>query len=370
MKQLINKILFSTSTVLFMTVVTLSIFSCKKDPVAVSEVKDAPIISLTNEVVVTTLGAEFYLEADLADSAGIKSFTLRYDDWYLYNTVSLEDIGSPHKYHMKYKFKMPDTAANKTHSIDLTVTNVGNKQSKSQFKVMLNTDFPKMYVTESLDPTSLSKDLFGVPILIDKTSSYNYSATYYSSQPNTKIWFIPSKTATKPFAYGLNLNDKTKLTGDVNTAQAITLAERGYYSIKYNTLDLSYAITKLPDPNPANAFPQVAIAGMGFYDNPNMYWQNTLPDIILMDKDPQNPYRFTKTVRLGIPPGQTYNVAQFIFTTNNGWTGFWRFDSGTDPEFTVPNGGSTGGDFPITSTSVTYKVTFDTYLNRAKFERQ
>jgi len=94
-----------------------------------------------------------------------------------------------------------------------------------------------------------------------------------------------------------------------------------------------------------------------------------LPDIILFDKDPVNPYLFIKTVKLGTPPGQTYNTTQFIFTTNNGWSNFWRFDNGTDPETTVYNGG-TNTDIPITSTPVTYKVTFDTWLNRAKFERQ
>lgn len=235
---------------------------------------------------------------------------------------------------------------------------------------MLNTDFPKMYITESLDPAALTKDLFGVPVLLDKISSYSYSASYYSSQPNTKVWFIPSKNTAKPFAYGLNPSDGSKLSGDANTAQAIILAERGYYTIKFNTLDLSYTITKLPDPNPANAFLQVALAGRGFYDYPNMNWQNTLPDIILLDKDAVNPYLFSKTVKVGTPPGQTYNTAEFIFTTNNGWTNFWRFDNGSDPEATVFNGGSTGAGFAISSVPVTYKVTFDSYLNRAKFERQ
>jgi len=365
------KSFFSSTKIFFLLLVAASLWSCKKDDTAAfPQVKDAPVVSLTNQVIVTTLGSEFYLEADLADSTGIKSFTLRYDDWYLYNTVSLQDLNNPHKYHMKYKFKMPDTAANKTHSIDLKVTNVGNKETTAQFKVMLAVDFPKMYVTETLDPTVLTKDLFGVPMLIDKTSSYNFSATYYSVQPNTKIWFIPSKTSAKPFVYGLDPKDPTKLTGDAGSVQPIVLSDKGYYSIKYNTLNLTYSITKLPDPNPANAFAQVAIAGRGFYDYPDMNWQNALPNIILLDKDASNPYLFTKTVKLGTPPGQSYNTAQFIFTTNNGWTNFWRFDDGFNPEATVFNGGNTGDGFAISSMPVSYKVTFDTYLNRAKFERQ
>jgi len=354
------------SLLLFM----IAFASCKKEDAPVPDAKFPPAVSLTNEIIITTLGSDFYMEADLYDSLGIKSFTLRYDDWYLYNTVSLEDSGNPHAYHMKYKFKMPDTAANKIHSIDLTVTNLGNKETSSQFKVMLNTDFPKMYATESLDAAFLTSDLFGIPMLVDKTSSYNYSATYYSAQPNTKIWFIPGKTTAKPFAYGLDPGDASKLSGDANAALPFTLPEVGYYSITFNTFNLSYTITKLPDPDPANAFPQVSFTGRGFYDYPNMNWQNTLPDIILLDKDPVNPYLFTKIVKLGTPPGQTYNTAQFIFTTNNGWTNFWRFDDGFDPEATVFNGGNTGDGFAISSTPVSYKVTFDTYLNRARFERQ
>jgi len=348
-----------------------ALWSCKKESASVPDVKEAPVVSLTNEVIVTTLGSTFYMEADLADSAGIKSFTFRYDDWYLYSTVSLKDSSAnyPHTYHVKYKFRMPDTAANKAHSIDLTVTNIGNKETTAQFKVLLNADFPKMYVTETLDAAVLGKDLFGVPALIDKTSSYNYAATYYAAQANTKIWFIPSKTTSKPFAYGLDPKDPTKLSGDVSSAQPIVLSSRGYYSIKFNTLNLTYSIIKLADPDPASAFPQVALVGRGFYDYPNMNWQNALPDIILFDKDPVNPYLFSKTVKLGTPPGQTYNTTQFIFTTNNGWSNFWRFDNGTDPETTVYNGG-TNTDIAITSTPVTYKVTFDTWLNRVKFERQ
>jgi hypothetical protein len=361
-----------SSTKVFMVMLAMaSLWACKKDDAAVPEVKDAPLVSLTNEIIVTTLGSEFYLEADVADPAGIKSFTVRYDDWYLYNTISLKDTTSnyPHTYHVKYKFRMPDTAANKTHSIDLKVTNIGNKETTAQYKVLLNADFPKMYVTETLDATILIKDLFGVPALIDKTSSYNYSATYYSSQANTKIWFVPSKTTSKPFAYGLDPKDPTKLTGDVNTAQPIVLSAKGYYSIKYNTLNLTYSITKLADPDPSKAFPQVAFVGRGFFDYPNMNWQNALPDIILFDKDPVNPYLFTKTIKMGVPSGQSYNTAQFILTTNNGWADFWRFDNGTDPETTVWNGG-TNTDIPISSSPVTYKVTFDTWLNRVKFERQ
>jgi hypothetical protein len=359
-------------TFLFAILASLSVlFGCRKDSIEkLPDAPNPPEVKLSNEIIITTLGSEFFMEADLSDGVGLKSFTLRYDEWYLYNTVSLKDSTYPKNYHVKYKFRMPDTAANKIHSITLTVTNVGNKETSAQFKITLNADFPKMYLIDNTDPVQLTNDLFGVPMLIDKTASYTYEAKYYSKTANSKIWFIPGKTSIKPIMYGVDPGNSAKLTGDFANAQPIVLPNVGYYEINFNTLDLTYSVAQLPAPDPADAFPQVALAGQGFYDHPNMLWQNELPDIILMDKDAINPYVFTKTVKLGIPPGQTYSVAQFIFTTNNGWTNFWRFDNGTDPEFTVPNGGSTGGDFPISNTPVSYKVTFDSYLNRAKFEKQ
>jgi hypothetical protein len=343
---------------------------CKKDKETVPDAPNSPKLTLSNEIIITTLGAEFTMEADLTDDMGLKSFTLRYDDWYLFNTVSLADLNNPKSYRVKYKFRMPDTAANKIHSITLTATNVGNKATSKQYKVSLNTDFPKMYLTETTDPAKLTSDLFGVPMLINKLGSYSFEATYYSSAANSKVWFIPGKTAVKPIMYGVDPANNTKLTGDYSTAQPIVLPAVGYYKISINTLSLTYTVTALPAPNPAGAYPQVAIAGSGFYDYPTMNYSNALPDLILMDKDPVNPYLFTKTVKLGLPAGASFTACSFIFTTNNGWTNFWRFDNGPDPEFTVPNGGANGGNFTITNTPVTYKATFDTYLNRAKFEKQ
>jgi hypothetical protein len=345
---------------------------CKKDDAeVVPDAPNPPQVTLNNEIIITTLGSDFFMEADIADAVGLKSFTLRYDDWYLYNTISFNDSANkPKSYHIKYKFKMPDTAANKIHSINLTVTNVGNKQTSAQYKISLNTDFPKMYLIDNTDPAKLTSDLFGVPMLVDKSGSYTYEARYYSSAANSRIWFIPGKTALRPIMYGTDPADNTKLTGDFSKAQGIVLPGIGYYRITFNTLNLTYTVAPIATPNPAAAFAQVALAGRGFYDNPAQNWGNTLPGITLLDKDATNPYLFTKVLRLGIPPGESYTTAQFIFTTNNGWTNFWRFDNGTEPEATVFNAGINGGDFPISSMPVSYKVTFDTFLNRCKFERQ
>lgn len=364
-----KKYLFNYTMLCLAVLISAISSSCKKSD-SIPSAPNPPKIVMSNDVIITTLGADFFMEADLTDDVGLKSFTLRYDDWYLYNTVSLTDPANPKSYHVKYKFKMPDTAANKIHSITLTATNIGNNETSNQFKILLNSDFPKMYLIESADPAKLTSDLFGVPMLIKKTSSYNYEATYYSAVPNSKVWFTPSKTTLKPFMYGTDPADPTKFMGDFSKGPLpVILPNRGYYKISFNTLNLSFTVFALTTPNPSGAFGQAAFVGRGFADYPDMNWQNTLPNIILMDKDPVNPYLFTKTLKLGTPAGSTYNTAQFIITTNNGWSDFWRFDNATDPDNTVFGGGA-NADIPISTTPVTYKVTFDSYLNTCKFERQ
>ena len=361
-----RKYISFSGLVLMISFIVLQL-GCKKDEAPVSTI--APTITINNDVIITTLGNEFYMEADLADDAGLKSFTLRYDEWNLYNTVSLEDLGNPKTYHVKYKFKMPDTAANKIHSINLTATNVGNATQSNQFKILLNADFPQMYLIESTDPSKLTSDLFGVPELVKKISSYNYETVYYSAAANSTVWFIPSKTTIKPFMYGIDPANTNKLSGDYTKALPIVLPAIGYYKINLNTLNLSFTTQALPMPDPTGAYDQTAFVGRGFSDYPNMNWQNALPDIVLMDKDPANPYRFTKIIKMGTPAGSTYTTAQFIITTNNGWSNFWRFDSDKDPDYTV-FGGGVNTEIPITTTPVTYKVTFDSYTNRCKFESQ
>jgi len=361
-----KKHIFFPGLVLMISFILLQL-GCKKDEVVMSTIP--PTITINNDVIITTLGNEFYMEADLADDAGIKSFTFRYDDWYLYNTVSLADSGNPKTYHVKYKFKMPDTAANKIHSINLSATNTGNATKSTQFKILLNADFPQMYLIESTDPSKLINDLFGVPELVNKTSSYNYETVYYSAAANSTVWFIPSKTTIKPFMYGIDPANTSKLSGDYTKALPIVLPAIGYYKISLNTLNLSFTTQALPMPDPTAAYAQTALVGRGFSDYPDMNWQNALPNIVLMDKDPANPYRFKKMVKLGTPSGSSYTTAQFIITTNNGWSNFWRFDSDKDPNYTV-FGGGVNVDIPITTTPVTYKVTFDSYTNRCKFERQ
>ncbi len=232
---------------------------------------------------------------------------------------------------------------------------------------MQDLNYNKLYLADVADAAALSTDLFGVPMVMDKTGSHTYQLIYYARTANIKLRFIPNKTSFTPVAIGLDPANPQKLLTTGSQSLPITLGAKGYYKITVNTLLLTYTVENFTPSGNAQA--QVAIVGRGFYDFPNMNWQNALPDLILMDKDPVNKFLFTKQVKLGTPPGQTYNTAQFILTTNNGWTNFWRFDDALSPELAVFNAGA-NTDIPITTTPVTCLFTFDTYTGRVQAIRQ
>ena len=47
----------------------IAAFGCKKDNDIVPNASVPPNVALSNEIIITTLGAEFFLEADLKDAA-------------------------------------------------------------------------------------------------------------------------------------------------------------------------------------------------------------------------------------------------------------------------------------------------------------
>ena len=104
-------------------------------------------------------------------------------------------------------------------------------------------NFPKMYLADVATVAELNSDVFGVPMLINHPDEYQYRARYYNKEAGTEIFFLPQKTDFAPICFGLDPNDKTKLTYDPETALPIILDEAGvYYEIDFNVLDLTYSM--------------------------------------------------------------------------------------------------------------------------------
>ncbi|HEX6430679.1 MAG TPA: hypothetical protein VF008_23465 [Niastella sp.] len=341
----------------FLSLLIVLFTACSKDDkVTVYRPPSADIhFSNVSDLIVDSLGKTIAVKAQITADNGIQQIALIYEPWGLNKVIT--SFPDPAKYDLNDNIVIPKNAALQIHSLKIEVTDKKGDKSFIDIKVGLqDLNYATLYLSDVKSQAELTGNLFGVPIAMDKISSHTYQITYYARNDNTQIRCIPNPTSLTPVAIGLDAIGSTKLSTDANRSQPIILAQKGYYKITINTLLLNYSVEQVaPQGTP---YDQVALVGRGFYDYPNMNWQNSLPDIILLDKSPVNPFLFTKTVKLGIPPGQSYNTAQFILTTNNGWTNFWRFDKAVNPARAVFNGG-TNADIPITGTPQSYLIVFD-----------
>lgn len=346
----------------------LLMLSCQKDESAfkVYAPPESPIrFSNVSDLVIDSTGKSVNLKADITSLNGLQKVEIIYAPWSISKTITPP---GGQTYTVNESVVIPLNAALQIHSVVIRAVDKNGNSNFTEVKIGLqNLNYNKLYLADVQDNASLTSDLYGVPMIMDKTGAHSYQVLYYARKAGVAIRFLPSKTSFTPVALGKDPSNSSKLITDGSASLPITLGNTGYYRIKVNTLLLTYSVESVSATG--NAFSQVAIVGRGFYDFPNMNWQNTLPNLILMDKDPLNPFLFTREVRVGVPAGQTYTTAQFIFTTNNGWSNFWRFDAAGDPELAVFNGGA-NTDLPITSQPVNYLFIFDSFTGRVQAIRK
>lgn len=354
---------------LLLTLMWILSVQCKKDTNEFS-VYAPPTQSITfsevTDLLIDSTGKSITIKAKVNSKEGLQKIEVFYQPWNISKTIT--SFSNPNSYSLSETVLIPANAALKIHSLVIKATDKNGATNFTEVKIGLqDLNYTKLYMADVADIASLNSDLFGVPFVMDKIGSHTYQLIYYARTANVKVRFIPDKSTFTPIAIGLDPGNSQKLITNSNQSLPLQLGEKGYYKITVNTLLLTYSVEKFsPSGTPVD---QVAIVGRGFYDYPNMNWQNSLPDIILLDKDLENPYLFTKLIKLGTPPGEAYNTAQFILTTNNGWTNFWRFDDALSPELAVFNGG-TNTDIPITNTPVNYLFVFDTFTGRVQTIKQ
>jgi hypothetical protein len=333
------------------------LISCSKDDeVNVYHPPTATIFfSNVSDFIIDSAGKNITVKALIDANDELSQVALIYPPWNLNKVIT--SFSNPSKYDLSETLTIPKTASLHIHSLKLEVTDKKGNISTTEIKVGLqDLNYTTLYMTDNKSSSDLTGNLFGVPIAMDKISSHTFQITYYAKDDNVSLRFIPNAASFTPVAIGSDPANNAKLTTDGTKSQPVVLPGKGYYRITVNTLLLTHIIEEVTPRG--TAFTQVAIVGRGFFNYPNMNWQNELPNIILMDKDQANPFLFTKTITLGVPPGQSYNTAQFILTTNNGWTNFWRFNDALHPSKAVFNGG-TNIDLPITSTPQNFKLIFD-----------
>ncbi len=210
-------------------------------------------------------------------------------------------------------------------------------------------DFDKMYLADVATADELNSDLFGVPMLIDHTGPYTYTARYYNEKAGTQICFIPQKTDFSPICFGPDKTDATKLGNEPDEVGRLTLDKAGvYYKIDFNTKTCdytlsTYSVDEAVDPVMHMHYGQDDLNT--WWGTEDIWWQEwyigpgTDPgNVAHMEQDSKNPHIF----RIN-----KWTPADWMFEEDggtkgwtiqnwhsHGWWNFqaWRVDNSEDPE--------------------------------------
>lgn len=143
-------------------------------------------------------------------------------------------------------------------------------------------DYPKMYLADVDTDEELNSDIFGVPMVINRTAENQYEARYYNKTANTGIYFIPRKESFGPICFGAGDNIGTLAYGSSTAdVQPIVLETAGvYYKINIDTKNLTYStetytIDEALNPMPDKFVDDYGTATVDFWDEDNGEWIET-----------------------------------------------------------------------------------------------
>ena len=273
---------------------------------------------------------------------------------------------------------LPSNAA--TYNLSITAVDKAGLETKKNSTITVSEmpDFAKMYLADVTDAAQLNSDVFGIPMLVERTGAYTYKARYYSEAAGTKVRFIPQKTDFSPICFGIDPNDNKVLTDDPDISLPIVLPAKGYYEINFNIKTgvytfASYIPTDAPiaigspmmlnssDPAAGSIPLRIGLVGGGIPDAGN--WNTAEP--LILNQNSENKYLFSVEMNLTAD-----SEIEFIIQTQHSWgwwpEPYWRWDRGEDPELNVANGGENPAKWQIKK-SGKYIFKFDSHLKRSKF---
>ncbi len=271
-------------------------------------------------------------------------------------------------------------AAVAAYTLQLKATDKAGLSTEKQsiIRVSEMPDFPKMYLSDVDDAALLNSDVFGRPMLIERTAPFTYRARYYAEKAGVELRFLPQKTDFAPIAFGIDPENSKVLTDDPEISKPIELGSKGYYEITFNVKSGEYHVgTYTPADKPLaigtpmlldptrpgeGSIPlQIGLVGAGLPDAGN--WNPAEP--LILTQDSENKFLFTAEMNL-----TAGTVVEFIISAQHSWgwwpEPFWRWDRSNDPESNVSNGGENPGKWTI-KTSGRYVFKFDTHLKRSQF---
>ena len=265
----------------------------------------------------------------------------------------------------------------------LTVTAYDKFNNKVMAQSTVNVDempdFEKMYLADVESAKDLTSDVYGVPMVIDHTGPYEYTAHYYNQKAGTKVRFIPQMTDFEPICFGVDPSDNSVLINDASSALGIELNEVAYYEIKLNIVTGAYSVktyepttekmtldgsTTIDFGDGSGAQPaQICLAGGGLPGTPS-WTTNQNNDAFILSQDAANKYLLYRECELEAGTEIEYTISQTHWW---GWwpEPYWRFDGSEFNEKNVKNGGDNMNKSKVPATGK-YRIEFDYHLLRSR----
>jgi len=283
-------------------------------------------------------------------------------------------------YQLKKTLNFPGTEAN----YDMTMTvydTFGNSTStKATIKVSEMPDFEKMYLADVTDAADLVSDVYGVPMLIDHTGAYQYTARYYNQKAGTTVRFIPQTTDFEPICFGLNPENTSQLVNSPSEALGIQLDEVAYYQIDINIVTNEYSVkTYTPtdekmtlngtttvnfNDGSGDQPAQICLAGAGLPAGYGNWTTNQNADAYILLQSEENPYLLYRE-----DTWEEGSEVEFTISQTHWWgwwpEPFWRFDGSDYNEKNVKNGGDNMKKMKVPATGK-YRFEFDYHLLRSR----
>lgn len=334
---------------------------------------------------------KFKLNCSVTDNKVLKSVHVVSEVLGIDETVETGNVSS---FDLTKEYIMPAGLVN-TYPMTITVADkMGNETSTSTtISVSEMPDFEKMYLADVETAAELSSDVFGVPMLIDHTGEYEYTAHYYNQKAGTKVRFIPQMTDFEPICFGPDADNKSVFSNDPSVSQGIVLNEVSYYEIKFNTVTGAYSVkTYVPAPvtvtlhgkkytypltlngttnfdfgDDSGAQPaQLCLAGSNLPDGTPGWTTNQNSGAYILNQDAKNPYLM---YREGVY--EQGKKIEFTISATHWWgwwpEPFWRFDGSAYNEKNTLNGGDNmKGDGAVVPATGKYRLEFDYHLLRTR----
>ena len=348
----------------------------------------------------------YTLNISVSDDRSLSHVTINIPNVDNYENYQIEANGQK-EFSFSERITLPSVVQNYEMTISV-VDEVGNETTTtSTIAVDQLQDYEKMYLADVATTEELNSDVFGVPMRIEHTGSYEYRARYYCSKANTEIFFLPQANDFSPICFGLDPNDENLLTSDPETAKPIVLTEANvYYDIVFNTQSGQYSISTYSIDEADDPWPSSMVYGTDTMDKWNDGGSTMMTftfgltsenptTVESFVQDSTNPHLFHCAAPLSLTAGETMNFIIHNYHTDQWWNfvrwcsigeyveedgkqvdknpeifGYYTGSTFKNDAYTGPTNELDIWSKPVVNTTGTYQFYFDSHLGRAKLVRE